>query len=428
MFVIIRNYKFSTTVAFFYFLLIISLSIPRIFSGGWRHIIEPMDMRILDNFPIQYEAVLVLRSTHAMLSNEITDEYRRNFSTDEYRAVLPIFTAALFTLVTSNYFWGSAFSDMFWWWLGALAVYALSRRLGHPSASAIIAGTLVTSSPLAVAQIGAGHLHAASSLALPIPMLIAWDALLPARSRTASITLIAFSILISSLLYTYQWVMIPWVIYVACIHKSRRILIIRATLACLLYYVLSLTVQGFFSAGGLTLHANQNDPILVLQSRLGVDIGALKDVTTWPLRLFNLIIISFYVTILNLFSAYSPFIFFWSLLGLFTRNVTHILLYVFSIMFSVAQGAITDLPWVIMSGFPIIYISAGSAISTLGANISQHLQPAQLSQGGITKVITHSIPTLVLLLVMYCLYVTNIDLFGDYSFVRSWFSMGYKPH
>lgn len=423
-----RNFTIPISVAFIYLVLILSLSFPRIYNGGWRHVIEPMDMRILDNLPIQFEASLVLHSTHAMVSSEITDTYRRNFSTDEYRAVLPIFTAALFTLITDSYFWGSALSDMFWWWMGALAVYALSRRLGHRSASATLAGIFVTSSPLAVAQIGAGHLHAASSLALPIPMVIAWDALLSERSHIASIPIIAFSILISSLVYTYQWIMIPWVICVACIHNSRKILIIRAILACVFYYILSLSVQELLSAGGLSLHANQNDPILVLQSRLGNDIDTFKDLRNFLPRFITFTMVSFYSTTLKLFSVYSPFIFLWSLLGLFTRNIIHIFLYVFSLIFSLAQGAITDLPWVIMSGFPIIYISAGAAIITMGANIAQRFRPAEWHRWDITKAISYSISALGLLTAIYCIYLTNIDLFGDYSFVRSWFSMGYKPH
>jgi hypothetical protein len=39
-----------------YFLLVVFLSVPRIINGGWRGIIEPMDMRILENNVIQHEA------------------------------------------------------------------------------------------------------------------------------------------------------------------------------------------------------------------------------------------------------------------------------------------------------------------------------------------------------------------------------------
>lgn len=396
-------------------------------SGGWRHAIEPMDMRILNGFPIQFEATLVLRSTHAIVSNEISDIYRENFSTDEYRALLPIFTASIFTLVTSSYFLGSLFSDIFWWWMAAIATYALSRRLGHQTVSAAAAGILVSSSPLAVAQIGSGHLHAASSLALPIPMLIVWDAMFTTRSHIFSISCISFSILISSLLYTYQWVIIPWTIFIALTQRNLRIMLFRSILGCVLYFALSFFLQVFLSVGGLSLHANQNDPLLVLQSRLGPHIYSLKDSKTLVLFLENSIIVS-YNTVIHICSVYSPFIFFLSLFGLLTRNILHVSWYMFSLVFSIAQGAITDLPWVIMSGFPIIYISAGAAIIVLVSRLFKLFCDMQHSRTALNYSFLIYQYVLFTLILIFCVYITNPDLLDDYSFVRSWFSMGYKPH
>ena len=203
------NLLLKYKVYIFYFVFIMLLATPRVVSGGWRGITEPMDMRLLDGWLLQHEARLVLRSTASLISNDHLGSLVDFFSTDEYRALLPIGFAGIFTSIFQSYYIGNVFSEIVWWWMGAVATNILTKRLGYSSNISMISGLFVGSSPLAIAQIGAGHLHAASSLSLPVAILIAWHGLFFSRSFLFSVILIGFAILFSSTSYNYQWVLIP---------------------------------------------------------------------------------------------------------------------------------------------------------------------------------------------------------------------------
>ena len=99
-------------------------------------------MRNLQNYPIQWESYQVLRSTFAMGAVSPTDDIFDSYSTDEYRAIVPIYLTSVLTLFTNNYIISLTITDVVWWLLGALGVYAFLRNLSSPIVS-LSAGVLL---------------------------------------------------------------------------------------------------------------------------------------------------------------------------------------------------------------------------------------------------------------------------------------------
>ena len=156
-----------------YLVVIVSLTIPRVIGPSWRSIMSPRDMRNLEGFPVQWEAFLVLRSLHAMSTNTVPYDLLAWFSTDEYRAILPIYLAAIISQLSKSYLIGITASEVTWWWLGAIGVFFFTRNFTSLS-NAYCAGLLTCFSPLGVGHIGSAHLHTASSLSLSVFLAIFW--------------------------------------------------------------------------------------------------------------------------------------------------------------------------------------------------------------------------------------------------------------
>ncbi|MBU6152357.1 MAG: hypothetical protein KGR25_12965, partial [Chloroflexi bacterium] len=78
-----------------YMVLIVVVATPRVVEANWRSVMSPRDMRNLEGFPVQWEAFLVLRSLHAMSSDVAPSDIIEWYSTDEYRATLPTYFAAI---------------------------------------------------------------------------------------------------------------------------------------------------------------------------------------------------------------------------------------------------------------------------------------------------------------------------------------------
>ena len=166
--------------------LVVAMATPRIVGPSWRVIAMPNQMRLMEGRPVQWESETMFRTMKAMvtdLPNEALYPPTFGFSTDEYRAILPIFTASVIASVVGSLYWGSMLADLSWWWGGAVCTVALLGRLGVSRGVAVMAGMLTAVSPLGVAYVGSGNLHAASSLSLPIFATAIWDALFVAHPR-----------------------------------------------------------------------------------------------------------------------------------------------------------------------------------------------------------------------------------------------------
>jgi len=416
------------SIAFILLITILIMAIPRIFGPSWRSIITPMDMRVLDHNQIQWEGFLVLRSVQMTLSSDTPNHVREFFSTDEYRAILPIFLAAIATKSFDSYFWGATISELIWWWAGSISTAVLSRRLGCNWYAATGTGILTATSPIAVAHIGALHLHTASSMALPVATLIAWDALHSVKRSLLINTLITgFAIFISSITYTYQWVLVPWLLGLTLMARQPVRWVLTVISSVIAFTAFTAIARATLQLGGLTVHAHPNDPIEVLTDRVRSQmlINQLDSLE---------VLISFFTIIwrllLDMLVVYHPLIMFLSLVGLINTNKLHIFLYFFTILIAILQSIIYPLPWVLMSAFPFIYISASIGVSFIGTKwriLYFKLFGLSFRFSRFEKFVIHPL-FIIIIIIIIAIIVTNSDLIGDDAFVIRWWGRWYVYH
>jgi len=414
-----------------YFLLVVFLSVPRIINGGWRGIIEPMDMRILENNVIQHEAHLMLRSTHAMLSNDISQEFTLQFSSSEYRALIPIYTQALFTFITNSYFWGGILSDIVWWWLGSVCTFVLSLRMGNNRIVSSMSGLLAASSPLAVAQIGAGHLHAASSLALPIVMLLGWDALHRVGSAGVSIIMISFIFFTASIFYVHHWIVIPWLLVMALLSNNRAQLVPRVSVSIAGFLLINYLVHATMNIVGLRVHTDQlNDPSVLLSAHYLHITNVFTSSENWNLGLVAIILEESSRLLINItdFGIYYgwPIAILAGVGVLSTDNRLNRVNFCLFFLLALMQGFITSQAWVLMSTFPCIYIC--SSLGTHWSSVQLRVLVRKIFPKADSRFLINIQRTILATLMILCVGFTNQDLWGNSQFVLNWLKNGYKYH
>lgn len=422
------NKRVSWPIACVLMITILIMALPRIYGPSWRSIITPMDMRVVDNNQMQWEGFLMFRSMQMTMSSETPDHVRKYFSTDEYRALLPIFLAAIGTKWSGSYYWGVTISELVWWWVGSLSTMVLARRLGYNWYTATITGLLTATSPIAVAHIGAAHLHTASSMALPVATLIAWDAINNIkRVLFINIIVTGFAIFISSITYTYQWVLIPWMLGLAVVARQPRRWTLTIIGAVIAFSAFTALARATLEAGGLIVHTHLNDPIEVLVDRMcslmtidGLDILAF--VTPLAPMIWKLLS--------EMVFFYHPLISGLAFLGIFQSNKLHLFWLLLATSISILQTFIYPLPWVSMSAFPLVYISSSLGIIFISLKwklfILILLNKHYKSNRVIFWLAHPMIPMFFLTFV--AMSVTNIDLIGDDTFVIQWWGSWYIYH
>lgn len=243
-----------------YLMLIVAITTPRVVGANWRSIMSPRDMRNLEGFPVQWEAFLVLRSLHAMSSDAAPSDIIEWYSTDEYRATLPTYFAAIVAQITKSYIIGITTSEVTWWWIGALSVYVLAHSFVSAPA-AYCAGVLTCASPLGVGHVGSAHLHTASSLSLSVFLVVAWRILHDVRiALVPKAALYGVGLYLSSITYTYQWYLAPFFIVVTAAPRFSRNRLLASVLGIGVFVALRWASYGVLALGGLEVHAHLNDP------------------------------------------------------------------------------------------------------------------------------------------------------------------------
>jgi hypothetical protein len=191
---------------------VVAMAVPRIIGPSWRVIAMPNQMRLMEGHLVQWESETMFRTMKAMVTDlpnealypyEVLSPPTFGFSTDEYRALLPIFTASVLASVVGSLYWGSMLADLSWWWGGAMCTVALLGRLGASRGVAVTAGLLAAVSPLGVAYVGSGNLHAASSLSLPIYATAIWGSVFVPRPGPLRVGMrVGILLFASSITYT----------------------------------------------------------------------------------------------------------------------------------------------------------------------------------------------------------------------------------
>lgn len=382
------------------------------------------DMRNLEGFPVQWEAFLVLRSLHAMSTNTVPDDLLTWFSTDEYRATLPIYFAAIVTQITKSYVIGITFSELAWWWLGAIGVFLFTRN--HSSTSvAYFAGLLTCFSPLGVGHIGSGHLHTASSLSLSVFLAIIWRVFYDTYySIFIASLLFGGGLYLSSITYTYQWFLIPYFLILSLFNYNRERNFSICILGTVIFLIIRFSSYGLLGLGDLFVHSHQNDPIRVLFSR-AEEVNSDRNFSDIFSGLISLFLAKLLIVYKLYKTSYSGVIMSLAAIGaVFVRSNHERLVLASGIALSVAFGAIYGIPWVIMCGYPMVYALASRGICHI-----HRLTLATIPTGPLHVLKFPAVIFFTQLLLCFCVgLLTNMDIFGDASFSIIWWQGWYEPH
>lgn len=412
--------------------LIALMATPRIVGPSWRVIAMPNQMRLMEGHLVQWESETMFRTMRAMVTDLPLEEIYSptfSFSTDEYRAILPIFTAAVFANVLGSFYWGSMFADLVWWWGGAMATVGLLGRIGTPRGVALIAGVFSAVSPLGVAYVGSGNLHAASSLSLPIYLLAIWDALLESgRGRVTSGIRIGVFLLAASLTYTYQWVLIPAFALWLTVGYRRMSSAVALSLGIAVFSVLTFAVRQALESVGLRVTAHINDPIVVVLGRAGIEkVNATQvgSALASGLDLAGHWVSLVPSVLIDTMWSYHPLMIGLAVLGFVVGSWTIRCWVLITSLIALAQGLIYSVPWVTMTAFPFVYGSAALGVRVIAVWGSR----LRLTRGSLVSSLdrrTGSVVAIGVIVVM--VLATNLDLLGIDWYVLKWWGFWYVPH
>ena len=398
------------------------MAVPRITGPSWRSIVTPMDMREVNGHQVHWESIVVLRSVHTATAQMPLREVISGFNTDEYRALMPIYFAAIWTVLTGSYFWGETIAELFWWWLGSVCTVALARRLRCSWLVSTIAGLLTAASPLGVAHVGALGFHTASSMALPVATLLAWDALhTETQSTYVKMLRVGFAIFVSSITYTYQWVLIPWLLGLGLVSQRPRSWFLTVVGGITAFAAISGLAKAVLQAGGLVARPHLNDPVAVIVDRV-------RPILETNIQQINELLVFFIISLFNAFIDmilfYHPIIAFFTLLGALHGPKLRNSWLLFAVIISVFQSTIYGLAWISMTSFPLVYISSAQGIMRFSCGVFYFTNFLDLF---IFKNLF--IRLLLLLFIIFCIIIsTNLDLFGYDQFVIRWWGSWYVPH
>ena len=417
--------------------LIVAMAIPRSIGPSWRVIAMPNQMRLMEGRPVQWESETMFRTMKAMVTDLPDDALYPStfgFSTDEYRALLPIFTASVLASLVGSFYWGSMLADLVWWWGGAMCTVAVLGRLGVPRGVAVLAGMLTAVSPLGVAYIGSGNLHAASSLSLPIYATAIWDVLFTPRPQPLVAGLrVGVLLFAASVTYTYQWVLIPTFALVVAIEArtvARGLSLARGSsllVGVVVFGALTVGARQALALVGLPVYAHINDPLAVLLGAAGSNgvadslanavADGLMAVTRWVQNAPSVLADTVW--------SYHPMVFSVAVVGCFQAPRSVRTWVAVSSVVAFAQGLIYSVPWVTMTAFPYLYGCAALGVHLLSTLLQKKLATVN-ALGDVSPKRFRSIIAWVIIVVL--ILSTNLDVIGIDWYVVKWWGFWYVPH
>ncbi|MBU6280406.1 MAG: hypothetical protein KGN78_14290 [Actinomycetales bacterium] len=410
---------------------VVAMAMPRIAGPSWRVIAMPNQMRLMEGRPVQWESETMFRTMKAMvtdLPNEALYPPTFGFSTDEYRAILPIFTASVIASVVGSLYWGSMLADLSWWWGGAVCTVALLGRLGVSRGVAVMAGMLTAVSPLGVAYVGSGNLHAASSLSLPIFATAIWDALFVAHPRPLLAGMrVGILLFAASLTYTYQWVLIPTFALVIAVQARTGARGLSLLAGVVVFGALTICARQALALIGLPINAHINDPLAVLLGGEGASgtPNSLANAVSAGLMAVNRWVQNAPSVFADTVWSYHPIMVAVAVVGCLHASRPVLAWVGAASLVAFAQGLIYSVPWVTMTAFPYLY-----GCAALGVHVQSTLLQKKLAMvyalGDVSPKRVRSIIAGAMMVVLTL--STNLDVIGIDWYVVKWWGFWYVPH
>lgn len=407
---------------FLLFIFINILGFSRIFHTPWHAIAGPNSVREYDGLPFQYESYLFLR-TSAIMREDFSPLSILYLNTDETRALIPIYFMNLLLILGFSFSLSYHFTDILFWWLGCVFLYLFLRLFNVSKLSCIIATVLAASSPLAAAFIGGFGLHTASSMSLPLTLWAVFKTIQSYKFINSKSIMFFIILFFTSLIYNYYLFVIPLVtIYLFIYRRSKDL--INWFIGIIVYIIFSFFIKKFILEYFFVYDQHFNTPWNIISDRLNFTRFSFD----FSEDLFKLLItillqaFSLFFNIVNKFiNSYSLCITLSAIVGLLFASSSIQLICFISIFLTILQSMIYPVPWVIMSSFPFVYYLAALGLIHIAKCVSTYLRLY-----GFSLRLSADISMIFFCLsVIYAACNTNSDLFGDDSFVISWWGSWY---
>ena len=157
---------------------IILFTVVRMNIGPWYHVTNPSSIQILNGYPVSWEANLFTKHYTAFLSN---DSSIQHLTEVQIRAFIPLSLSSILSFYTRESYWSTQIIEIIGWLAAAVGTTQIARMMNVPRHVGILAGLLVTGSPLFVSQISMHvmHLFEFSSMCLGIIFVLWFQNILP---------------------------------------------------------------------------------------------------------------------------------------------------------------------------------------------------------------------------------------------------------
>ena len=400
--------------------LIALLAWSRFTGASWTALAMPFDLREHAGNTSQWEQIHHFNALRATLQSEagwVIEDGRYN--TDHYRGLLLAYSAAVLSYWLDSSYKGIVLVDLLGWSVAAWTLYYLARRLGADNLSALIAAVLLAASPLFVSHMWRNSLHVAHSASL-VPCFLAAQLLLIDERlvHVWRVVGLASVLYVASLTYQFQWIIVPCLLSLAVVERRRWAWLLSIVAAAVLFVGMTFFTYQTLGLVGLSVSSQSNDPFVVVNSLLALsmesDVPGLGS--------------SFVRSIGSLSKAYHPYIVFLSMIGLFFAHARLRILVLTGIALGLAAGYFDAVPWVVMNGYPFLYISAGLAlvqgprwladtISRIGGRRWPHSAVRMASRSRVLAGLSTAV------LMLLAVLSTNMDLLGEYGFAQQY--LGY---
>src|SRR5262245_33818288 len=137
-------------------ILALVLGTARLATGPWFHVYNPREVRLMDGWPVSWEATYYTDHLPTFTS-AVPPGF--GISGVHYRTLLPLFLVAQVYAWTGMAYWAFAAVDLLFWCLAGIATFHLALRLGARPWAAGLSGLVATASPVLVSHMWRHDLH-----------------------------------------------------------------------------------------------------------------------------------------------------------------------------------------------------------------------------------------------------------------------------
>lgn len=359
---------------------------------------KPIGMRLLEGLPASWEAGYFLAQLPTFLGDVPVSI---GIAPVDYRTLVNLYLFAQLYGWTGSAYWSLAAVDVFFWIVATLCTWRLGPLVGLCARGSVAAAVLLAASPIFFTQMWHQDLHLANSASLPAG-LWATAAIIHGKRAPLPIGLgLASVLLYLSLTYQFQWFVAPVAFVLLAVRGPLRLPSAIATWsgAVALFLVVTAVLGGIIQFSGLGATGDRVAAVQQPLALLGERVGGNADFSTVVQEMPRVL------HVLQSGEAYHPLVYWGGLFGLLTLGLRGAILAALTFLMPLFFMRLYPTPWVMMTAYPMIYLGAGHLCAALGRG-------ARWSRIAITG------GSVVVLCAL-----TNRDLWGDASFLLSWWNL-----